>query len=398
LLLISLCISAQNKTVKEANAFLKSNKLTEAEKAIDKALANEETKNLPKTWDVAGRIQKRIHETENQKAYLRKKYDTLLLYSSALKMTKYFMTCDSLAQIPDAKGKVKNKFRKDNAESIYNERINLVNGGYHYMGSDKEADRKKAIDYLDTYIVSGYHPMMERYNLVQTDSLIANVGYYASVTALKDNDYEAVSKYGTYALSSPTFERYAMQLLSTAYLQQKDTVNYLNILKEGIAKYPNDRFFFANIIDFYIRTDRIEEAMAISDVVLSENPSSPYVLYVIGYLYQTQKKYEQAIEIYQDAIKADPEIAEAYSGLGLVYCILAQEYSANSSPDINSPDYARDQQIIRDYYMKAKEPYEKARELRPNEKELWLNGLYRVYYNLNMGKQFNEIEELLNSK
>ena len=51
---------------------------------------------------------------------------------------------------------------------------------------------------------------------------------------------------------------------------------------------------------------------------------------------------------------------------------------------------------MKGFYLKAKDAYEKARQLRPDQNELWLNGLYRVYYNLNMGEEFNEIEQLLN--
>ena len=38
---------------------------------------------------------------------------------------------------------------------------------------------------------------------------------------------------------------------------------------------------------------------------------------------------------------------------------------------------------------------EKARELKPDQKDLWLQGLYRVYYNLNMGPEFEEIEKMM---
>ena len=38
---------------------------------------------------------------------------------------------------------------------------------------------------------------------------------------------------------------------------------------------------------------------------------------------------------------------------------------------------------------------EKARELKPDQQDLWLNGLYRVYYNLQMGPEFDEIEKLM---
>ena len=41
--------------------------------------------------------------------------------------------------------------------------------------------------------------------------------------------------------------------------------------------------------------------------------------------------------------------------------------------------------------------YEKVRELKPNEQQMWLNGLYSIYYMLNMGKELEEIEKLMNN-
>ena len=34
----------------------------------------------------------------------------------------------------------------------------------------------------------------------------------------------------------------------------------------------------------------------------------------------------------------------------------------------------------------------KARELKPDQKDLWLNGLYRVYYNLDMGPDLKKLK------
>ncbi|MCP3894147.1 MAG: hypothetical protein GY706_05900, partial [Bacteroides sp.] len=107
---------AQQKNVKEAKSIATEVKpdFKKAEQLIKEALTNPETKDDAATWDVAGFIQKRINEKEMENAYLRKPYDTLRVYNSILDMYKYFVKCDELAQIPNEKGKVKNKFRKSN--------------------------------------------------------------------------------------------------------------------------------------------------------------------------------------------------------------------------------------------------------------------------------------------
>ena len=38
---------------------------------------------------------------------------------------------------------------------------------------------------------------------------------------------------------------------------------------------------------------------------------------------------------------------------------------------------------------------EKYREMAPDEVDKWAPALYRIYFNLNMGKQFDEIDKLL---
>lgn len=39
------------------------------------------------------------------------------------------------------------------------------------------------------------------------------------------------------------------------------------------------------------------------------------------------KDYEKAIEFYNKTIEVDPNYAEAYSNLGLIYCLQAQDFS-----------------------------------------------------------------------
>ena len=61
----------------------------------------------------------------------------------------------------------------------------------------------------------------------------------------------------------------------------------------------------------------------------------------------------------------------------------------------NNPKYKDDQATLKAFYEKARPNYEKAKELKPDQKDLWLNGLYRVYYNLQMGPEFDAIEKLM---
>lgn len=396
---------AQEKNVKEAKSIANEVKpdFAKAESLINQALTNPETKDQAATWDVAGYIQRKRSEKEMENAYLRKPYDTLQVYNSALNMCKYYFKCDELAQIPDEKGKIKNKYRKANAASILMERGNLINGGiqYYNMATNDESKAKeyngKALEFFAAYIDAAAHPMLEKENLLATDTLLSQIAYYASLAAMKLEDYPSVVKYAKYAEDDKEVGKYTMEFVSTALKAQGDTVKWIASLKEGVQKYPDYPFFFGHLIDYYNNNKKFDEAMQFADEMLAKDPNNTFYLYVKGYLYHNMNEYEKAIEYYNKTIAIDPNYAEAYSNIGMVYCQEAQEFSEKATMDVNDPKYKEDLVTLKAFYEKAKPFYEKARELKPDQKDLWLQGLYRVYYNLEMDAEFEEIEKLMNN-
>ncbi|TWV15073.1 tetratricopeptide repeat protein [Bacteroidaceae bacterium HV4-6-C5C] len=385
---------AQVKNVKDAKSIASDVKpdFAKAEELIKSALTNPETQNDPETWDVAGFIQKRINEKQMENAYLKKPYDTLKVYNSALNMCKYYFKCDELAQVPNEKGKIKNKYRKPNAASILSERPNLINGGIQYFNLNKN---KEALDFFGAYVDIAANPMFADQDLLKKDTVLPQIAYYASLAATKLEDYPSVLKYAPYAANDKEVGKYAMEFVSTALKAQGDTVKWVASLKEGILKHPEHSFFFGHLIDYYSNHNKYDEAMQFADDMLAKDPKNAFFLYVKGYLYHNMKDYNKAIEFYGKTTEVDPNYAEAFSNMGLIYCLQAQEFSEKASTNVNDPKYKADQATLKGFYEKARPCYEKARALKPDQKDLWMNGLYRVYYNLGMGKEFDEIEKLM---
>ena len=65
---------------------------------------------------------------------------------------------------------------------------------------------------------------------------------------------------------------------------------------------------------------------------------------------------------------------------------------------MNHPDYYEDKQRIHELYRHARPCMEMVRKLQPERQERWASPLYRIYLNLNLGDEFNEIEKLLGQK
>ena len=331
-------------------------------------------------------------EMQMKNAFLKKPYDTLKVYNSILKMYEYYNKCDELAEIPNEKGKVKNKYRKANASSMLAERPNLINGGIQYFNLDKN---KEALKFFATYVESASYPMLADKELAKNDTLIPQIAYYATLAADRVGDKDAIIKYAPAALSDKDGGKFAMQLMADAYKAKGDTAAWIKSLEEGILKFPGNDYFFANLVDYYNSSNQASKAMEFADRMLANDPNNKLYLYVKAYLYHNMKEYDNAIEYYKKAIAADPEYAEAYSNVGLVYLMKAQDYADKATTDINDPKYAEAQAVVKKFYEEAKPFYEKARALKPDQQDLWLQGLYRVYYNLNMGPEFEEIDKMM---
>ena len=85
-------------------------------------------------------------------------------------------------------------------------------------------------------------------------------------------------------------------------------------------------------------------------------------------------------------------LADAYLNVGLSY------YNKAVMFDKKSTNYAKQEAQIKGFYQKARTYLESYRKLEPTDKEKWGYPLYTIYLNLNMGKEFDEIDKILRSK
>ncbi len=392
-------IKAANKILREAQGQLNAvdGNIDQANALIESAIANKHTASNPDTWYTAGKIQEKIYNTENEKMYLQQAYDQAKFFGSLSKMFDYFLTCDSLEQIPDAKGKVVAKYRPEMTDLLSRIRINLVSGGVTYFN---ENNNEKAFELFSKYIDVADAPMFAALNYAETDSLMHEIAYYATLAGLKMEDYHKALKYVDLAMKKEDVAQKAIEYKAMSYINLGDTASWINALKEGVEKYPGVEYFYSNLISYYNTNGDTKDLVAFADEMLAKNPL-PIFRFVKGYVYQNQKEYDKAVEEYKICIEQDPGYTGAYRNLGICYCQMAQDLSdAASTLDIKSKAYKAKKEEINAYYKLALPIYEHLRKIDdgsdPDVKNAWTNGLYTCYYMLNMGKEFEEIEKLMN--
>ena len=397
-------IKAANGVLREAQGILnmpEGGDINVANELIQQAMVNVHTKDNPDTWNVAGQIQQRFYMGEAEKLYLGQPYDTTAFYRSLSNMCDYFIKCDELEQKPDANGKVVVKYRPANKEQVYVNRPNLLNGGIFYYNKGLFRD---AHSLFSQYITTAGAPMLAEYNITpETDEYIADIAAYYSVQAgLQAEDYELALTNMDLAKQSkdPNMVASIYRLEASSYLSMGDSAKWIELLKAGVERTPEDQYYYSNLISYYVNNNKNEELMAFADEMVAKN-DQPIFHYVKGYLCQNMKEYDKAIEEYKIVIEQDPTYASAYNNLGVCYSDLAQKVSeSTANMDFRSKKFKATQEEMKKYYRLALPMFEKLRTLDdgtdPERRTAWTSGLYNCYYILNMGKELAEIEKLLN--
>ena len=389
-------VSAQESVVKEAKS-AKSDPVKAAQ-IIEPALTDPSTANDPNTWKLAGDFQKAIYDAENMKLYLpggQEKADTAKLYNSLAKLFQYYYKCDEVEQAAVAKGELKKaKLRKKISKELVTVRPNLTNGGIEAINAGRYAD---ALKFFGLFVDAAQHPMFAEEEVVKNDTLVPLVANYAvmAANALKDN--ASVIKYAEVGKTHKGEGYRALMGLAEAYGKGEfqDSTKWLSTIKEGVQNFPEQEFFVGSLMDYYIQRGEIDQALTDIDGFIAINPTA-YFYFVKGILQYEKRDYPAAEVTFKQIIdKNDGFVAEAYSKIGDCHFFPGQDIEeANSKLTIDDPKYKEGEEAVKKAYETARPYYEKAKELAPDNKQLWGQYLLRIYWKLNKA-EYDALEKEL---
>lgn len=390
----AFAMSAQESVVKEAKK-AKSDPVKAAQ-IIEPALVDPSTANDPETWKLAGDFQKSIYDDENMKLYLPNgQADTAKLYNSLAKMFEYYMKCDEVEQAKVQSGELKKpKLRKKLASTLKGVRPNLTNAGSDAYNSGNYAG---ALKYFGLYVDASQNPMFAEDEAVKNDPLNPLIANYAVLAANSLDDKAAVFKYAAIGKNHKEEGYRSLMCLAEAYGKGEptDSVKWLETIKEGAERFPAQEYFIGNLMDYYIQKGQVSTALAEIDQILAKN-ETPYFLYVKGVLQYENKDYDGAIATFNSVIaKNEGFQAESYSQMGNCYFFPAQQLvEENSKISMDDPKFAENEAKIKELYEKAAPNYEKAKELAPDNKQLWGQFLLNIYWKLNKA-EYDALEKEL---
>lgn len=355
-----------------------------------KAIAREDvsTKQRADLYYTVSLLDESINEVQNRKAYLKQPYDTTKLFTTLLTMYQHLAQCDSVDHVPTAKGFAQPRYIRRTAALRSKHRRNMLNGGKFFLSKQNYAT---ALQFFDAYY--DYRPSSES---PEMDKVIV----WATMCAYTTKNYPSVLKYIDLAISQTTNELKPVydEIKAETYRQMNNDSVWFELLKEGVERYPYHNYFFAHLVDVYTEKKLTAEGLELCDHQLELYPDTALYWYAKSNFSLMQEDYDHAIEYCDSAIARKETYEEAHYNRAVAYvtkAIIAQE---TSSMDLHDEQSHKDRSLVQSLYLAAKPSMELVRKMEPDKPECWASALYRIYLNLNMGKEFDEIDKLMKRK
>lgn len=382
-MILALSVSAQRKQIGEARTYLKSGKnFDKAERLMTDLLkdsANQDNKRIYEIWLQS--VQKQ-YEQANERFYTHKQQDTAQFFSLVRRMFSIAFRMDSLDMMPDKKGRVAPELRKDVARDMINYWPNLFYGGAYHV---RKSDFQKAYDFFETYLDCTRQPLFTGYDpIFADDSRIAEASYWACYCGYRMNDPLLALRHRELALRDKSKRDMTFQYLAEAWKTLNDDSMYVATLQKGFKEYPTSNYFFPRLMDHYTQIRQYEEALDVVDAALEADSLSELYLYAKSNVLMQLERYAESLDYTDKLLTLNDKQADAYYNGGSAYLNIALRM-----------DPQRHKKQLKDMYQKALPYMEKYRALAPTEIQKWGPALYRIYFNLNMGKQFDEIDKIL---
>ncbi len=308
-------------------------------------------------------LEQSMNDGLNMKAYLKQNLDTIKLYNTILSIYRHTLKSDSL----DEKGRFEDKNRK--LRALHRE--NLLGGGKFLY---RKAKWSEAYSFFDMFLKT---------STADTDSVLGRVAYWATVCGMNVNNPFHVLEYvnTAIALSPEALQPALAEYKARSYVHIGDSSRWLEVLEEGVDRYPAHNYFFLNLMDYYMRHGQAERGLAVTDSLLRTVGDRAVYWFAMSMFALAQGDYEKCVAMSDECLKREPDNVDALYNKGISLLNMTLEEKSQSRRRV--------------LFRHALEPMERVRELSPDDLQRWGNPLYRIYLNLNMGKKFEEIDKLL---
>ena len=403
LVLISAgCFAQKNPLVKKAKSLVSSETpdYVAARAAIKEALATEPT---AENYYWAGMIGYTEVKNEQDNQMLGKGIDHAKAGEAAIESYDYWMKADQLAMVPtlDKKGRevVDQKTRNNISKKLieyYKQRVYINYADY----ANKELkDYEAAYQAFKRHISIPDLEMMQNDKLqkeMPRDTLYQLFQYYTAAFAIQTDRHEEALKLLELLKDENCEPITVNQHLYQEYMAVKDTAKAVEALQHAINRFPTENWFLQNLINYYIRSGQEQTAVDYLAQAIEREPNVAQYYLVRGDLNEDLGNYEAALKDYDDALRCNPQLADAVAGKGRVYYNQAVKLNEAAALISDNKEYKKALDEMNEVFRQSLPFFEQAHEMDPTNAK-YLKILKGLYYRFHMDAKYDEAEAKLSN-
>lgn len=323
-------------------------------------------------------------DTQAKKLKDRTFRDSITYYRLVVDVVNYSLQCDEQDRKPNRKGEVKPRYEKDNRTRLNTYRPQLIDAGLHFT---RQRLRDEGIAAWKLYLKTAVNPLMAQ---EEDESGIA--AYYIAQAELANRSYRAADRFADIALKYDETALQAAevkaQCMSATMVNDEDSVRYLAVLTKLYQTNPTNQEYFAWIMQFYSHPSRKHNLAQFVDQQLEDNPGS-YVPWVLkGEIAMNAKRWDEAIQAYQQADELNPELIPIIYNIGVCMnnrVLEMQETKKGTKAEAES------------LLAQSRNYLERVRVKDPHQKQVqWVGPLYMAYKLLGDKIHAEELEPIVN--
>lgn len=366
---------------------IKYDKLDEAWNLIVPAMTDPVSSVMPNTWYIAGNIRcVEMNKILNDRAANGGQMDMDKFFDNQYDIVTFFSKCDALEHTPDAKGKMpKDPHRAIIQQLAKGPRQNLLIASSNLVNDNPE----RCLKFIDLYLKSFNDSLFNGMDLAKTDTML-NDAYFIQATAMKataktaDDTTKLIGVFKK-ALNSKAYSKNACFELMQIYKSRGQQDKWAQYCSYGVEHYPEESMFTKVLLVDYMTKKNYTEASRLCDILIQRQPEDEWAYYNKALIYFQQDKSQEAYDAFIKTTDVKPDYAEAWSAAGKSAWKLAQSTATD-----------KDKTKSKGYYAQAIECFEKAREVAPDDPDLWGYSLYACYNNsgnLAKAKEFKKYDK-----
>ncbi len=405
LVLVSAGCFAQKANVKKAKNLVlqETPDYTGAQAAINEALSNPETANLPETWYVAGLIGYQQDQQANAEAILGKAVDWAKVGPELSASYDYWVKAAELAStvITDKKGKetLTDKKTLANVQKKLSEYYKSQDFVKYGIALNEQRDFANAYFAFDKHLSIPNLAFMQDEKLqkeMPKDSIYEQYHYYEAIFAVQAEMHDQAIKI-LEDMKGGTYEAVSVnQFLYQEYKAKEDTANYVRVLQDAVERFPQEPWFLQNLINHYIFSGQTSEAIAFLDKAIEREPNVAQYHLIKGNLDENQGNYDAALADFDKALAIDPTMADAEAGKGRVYYNQGVKMNEEAAYISDGKAYKKALEEMNAMFKKSLPFFEKAHELDPENRDYMIT-LRTLYYRFEMNAEYEAINEKINN-